>query len=327
MKNPTYCLRGRFLFTIVFLLSLFSSQGCKKSDKTSTETIRLGVMSSMDFVPFALALEQGYYDSIGLKVEVVPFFSANERDVALQSGQIDATVTDYTGAVLQVSGGIKAKMLMSLDGIFTWVGRRNGMRDYKDASFAVSNKTVIDYITDALVEETIPEILPIRKVEVNKIPLRLEMLRKGEIDATVLPDPFTTMAELESDIYTIANTQEIGRCVTCILVLDEYAQKNSDALNKLVEGYNWAVDNLTKIPRTTIDEVINTYAGAPELIAPLISLPPYRKATAPVEKDVQSAIDWLNRQEALTRPIQAKELIGTWLSPSSDSSTSTTDAQ
>lgn len=307
-------IRSTALFVAAYLAVMILGASCQPHKEKTSSVIRLGVMSSMDFLPFALAEELGYYDSLGLEVEVVPFFSANERDVALQNGQIDATVTDYTGAVLQKAGGVDAAMLMSLDGVFTWVGKKPNWVDYQGASVAVSNKTVIDYVTDLLLHKKGPDAVTIRKTEVNKIPLRLEMLRSGEIDASVFPDPFTTIATSEGALFALANTQDIERKVTCLFVQNQFARENQEAIGHLVEGYNKAVDELPHIDRTLINEVLIKHSGANEKIAPLIRLPRYQKATPPRVEDVKDAIRWLEEQGALVPgAVAEKDLISTFL--------------
>ena len=57
----------------------------------------LGIMPSVDYLPIAIASEQGFFDD---SVELVRFSSPMERDAALQTGSVDGSITDYMSAML-----------------------------------------------------------------------------------------------------------------------------------------------------------------------------------------------------------------------------------
>ena len=70
----------------------------EKDENPDRQQFSLGVMASVDYLPFAVALDKGIYDSLGLDLRLEHFFSPVERDAALQGGVLDGTVTDYTSA-------------------------------------------------------------------------------------------------------------------------------------------------------------------------------------------------------------------------------------
>ncbi|MBF0953231.1 MAG: hypothetical protein HXK18_06865, partial [Alloprevotella tannerae] len=81
---------GRFLPLLLLVLIFAACAPKKKSqDATSSPSLTIGAMSSMDFLPFAVAQETGIYDSLGLKLDFVHCFSANDRDAALKAGKLD----------------------------------------------------------------------------------------------------------------------------------------------------------------------------------------------------------------------------------------------
>ncbi len=90
------------LCTIVLLTSCAGKTSDNKQDaKENNQQLTIGVMSSMDYLPLAVAEREGYFKQEGIDVKIEKFYSANERDAAFQSGNIDGTVIDYTGAILQ----------------------------------------------------------------------------------------------------------------------------------------------------------------------------------------------------------------------------------
>ena len=144
------------LYTCLTLLLLTACKGKKEQHEiyTDLQPLKLGAMSSMDYLPFVIADRQGIYDSLGLDLTIVKFFSANDRDAAFQSGNIDGTVIDYTGAALQHANGIPLAIVMENDGYFHLISGRNShissIEQLKGKNIAVSRNTVIEYSTDQI---------------------------------------------------------------------------------------------------------------------------------------------------------------------------------
>ena len=67
----------------------------------------------------------------------------------------------------------------------------SSVADLNGRKIAISRNTIIDYITDTLVGDT---AVKVKKVEVKKMPLRMQMLLNNEIDAATLPEPLASYA-------------------------------------------------------------------------------------------------------------------------------------
>ena len=96
------------VLSAIILLSTCSSG--KKQENKEIPAITIGVMPSMDYLPLAIAQREGYFEKHGVKVTIEKFLSANQRDVAFQSGSVDGGVTDYTSAALLKAGGFDMKL-------------------------------------------------------------------------------------------------------------------------------------------------------------------------------------------------------------------------
>ena len=101
MKRP-------ILFFWFILFFLYSCQS-KKGDSsflplTELQPLTLGMMPTLDGLPFHIAKTQGIYDSLGLDLTILSFNSANDRDAAFQTRKIDGMITDYPSAVRRRTG-------------------------------------------------------------------------------------------------------------------------------------------------------------------------------------------------------------------------------
>ena len=65
----------------------------------------------------------------------------------------------------------------------------DAISDLRGKHIGLSSNTLIDYATERALVDAKGKPLPYTRVEVQKIPIRLEMLRSGELDAAILPEP------------------------------------------------------------------------------------------------------------------------------------------
>jgi NitT/TauT family transport system substrate-binding protein len=280
------------LTVLLFILSVLLS--CTKREQT--DVLVLGVMPSMDYLPLAVAAEKGFLDKAGLKLTIKKFYSAVERDAAFQSGNVDGTVIDYTGAILQSAGGIDLKIVSACDAPFyIAVGKNTGITDIsglKGKKVAVSQNTVIDYCIDKALAHAGFLASDIEKAEINRIPLRFELLDNGKIDATALPGPFAAKALSTGNALITSNT-ELGFAITGIVFSGKALKSKRALIKKMYEAYDLGAEyirthGIDDIKGTLIDEM-----GFAEEDLKYAVISYYNDALAPSEEDIASAAEWL----------------------------------
>lgn len=306
--------------SISFLLSLSLLLSCSAGKKKNSETLKLtvGVMSSMDYFPLAVAQEKGYFAEQGVEVTLQKFYAPNDRDAALQSGNLDGTILDYTGGAIQRAGGILLQFTSQCDGTFALMaGKDSGIasiNDLKGKNLAVSRNTVIDFCSDMALEKGGLSDADINKSEINKIPLRLEMLRNGKIDATMLPDPFASMAK-QSGNTSILTMNELGFHVTGIAFHEKSIREKAEAIKKFYIAYNKAIEDIQMQLATDFrDLLIQEIGFSPETIDSVV-LPCYTKATLPQESDLSATLTWLKNRNLLTPDFDMQSLVAPGLIP------------
>lgn len=299
----------------VILLSLVGCGGKSTRGNKEALSLRLGAMSSVDYVPFAIAEHMGINDSLGLDVEMIKFFSANDRDAAFRIGEIDGTVIDFTGAALQHAGGIPLALVMKHDGVFELMAKGfDSLEGLKGKRIAISRNTVIEYATDRILAEAGLSESDITKIEINKIPLRMEMLLAGEIDGSVFPDPFALISKSKGATALIS-TKSMGFSVTGTMFTAEAIETKAEAIRTLLHGYNLAVDYMRTHPRSTWMHVLVEDAGFPQEVAERVVLPEYTHAQLPEPKDMEATIAWLKAKGLVPDSYNGEGLIESSLLP------------
>ena len=283
-------------YLTLFLLAVSLFQSCKQEKPQNINVLTIGAMSSMDFVPIAVAKKMNFFEQNGVNVSIEKFYSANDRDAAFQSGNIDGTVIDYTGAILQLAGGIPLKLTSACNAPFAIVSSPESniksVEELSGSTIAVSRNTVIDFCVDmALFSKGLSEI-DIQKTEINKIPLRLEMMMKGDIQATALPDPFITIAT-ENGCSVITDMQQLGYQVTGIMFSQKTIGDKKDAIKAFYKSYNQAVEYIKTHSIDNIRDILISDVGFPENLIEKIKLPQYTLAQAPHIEDIHAVTHWL----------------------------------
>lgn len=280
-------------FISAFLASAFLLSSCgggaSEQKQEVNDKLVVGVMPSVDHLPLLMGIEQHYFDSLGLDLELTPFTSPMERDAALQAGEIDGTISDYTTIMIQQSKGLPVQMLFATNGMFEMlVGAESGIKtiqDLKSKRIGLSSNTVIEYATDEMLSRAGLQPSDVEKVEVQKIPLRLEMLAKGEIDAAVLPQPFVGLG-LTRGLTILSASNEAQTFPITGLAIDTVRTKDkATALDKLVQGYNLAVDYLNSTDKAQWAPIAARLLKVDEQVILSAGFSSFNKAQSPLAVD------------------------------------------
>lgn len=143
------------LFSAVFLLIAQPAISGEKSPK-----IRFGTLPVLQALPVYVAQDKGFFGSDGLDVELIPFNTAAEKDIALAAGSIDGYFGDLlTPIVLKGNGRDVFIVAANYDTrfdrrMFAVLGKPGGpyktISDLASVPIGISSNTVIDYVTERL---------------------------------------------------------------------------------------------------------------------------------------------------------------------------------
>ena len=126
---------------LIFCILLFFLYSCQRKKgesvflpSTELQPLTLGILPTLDGLPFHIAKAQGIYDSLGLDITILPFNSANDRDAAFQTQSIDGMITDYLSAVTQQAiHHTDLGIILKNDGYFCFiVSKENGIHQLQE---------------------------------------------------------------------------------------------------------------------------------------------------------------------------------------------------
>ncbi len=290
------------ILIFISIVSLLASAltGCAPASPAKNEpevknTLTVGLTPAVDAIPFIIAKENGYFEKQGLDIQFEVFKSAKDRDAAFQSGALDGALSDIVGVCLYQNGGFDVKITSMTDGDFLFVaGKDSGiqsMQALKGKKVALSEKTVIEYTLDKMLEKNGIKPEEIEKVAIPAIPVRLEMLKNNQVDAALLPEPFATFA-LKDGALLLDTAYSEGM----FPAVSVFTQKAIDAKGKEISAfyaaYDEAVEYVNKTPIAEYEAIVIKTIGYPEDMKGKIELPEYRKTILPTDSELAAAIDW-----------------------------------
>lgn len=306
------------LFALLFLPILFLASGCSGESKQELDPLRIGLMPDTDSVPFIIAQEKGYFAAEGLTVKLEPFKSAMDRDSALQSGNLDGAVSDLLAVAFARDGGFDVKVTSMTDGSYKLIAapetKTPTVKELAGKEVAVSRNTIIEYVTDNILEHNGMSGDDIKKVVIPQIPTRLELLQSGKLSAATLPEPMASIAVYNGCRF-ITGSDELGINPGVILFTGESTKDKQKEIKALYRAYNKAVSYLNNTDRNEYIDLVVEKSGFPPAAKESLVLPVYHEASLPKEQDVADCIAWLKNKGLIKDSYEYADLVLNMLQP------------
>ena len=264
--------------------------------------LKIGIMPAVDSAPILLAEKMGYFKDLGLDIDIQVYNNAANRESALQSGELDGTMTDLIAFVNSVQNGLDIKITTSTDGSFPFLLKK-GFVDQKKIKIGMMEVSVSNFLSDQFLKDK----YEMEKVFINEIPARLEMVKAGQLDMANLPEPIASMGELgglEKVVYT--NTDDF---MPEAMVFTAKALKEKEkAIEAFHQAYNKAVTDIKGNDEEARDVLIEKLALKPE-IKKLITLPEYHMARVPDEAYINKVIGWVEEVQKIDITVPYDQMI------------------
>ncbi|MBN2502349.1 MAG: ABC transporter substrate-binding protein [Anaerolineales bacterium] len=304
----------------ILLGSLLSACG---GSPTEPQSLRIAVLPILDALPMHVALERGYFAEHNLEVELVTVNSGPERDQLMQAGQVDGMINEivsvlfYNQQEIDVVAVRFARAATADSAVFSIVAAPGSgiesVADLAGVEIGISEATVIDYMTDRVLQKAGLSPDEIKTVAIPRIPDRLALLQSGELAAATLPDPATSMALLQGATLIIDDSTlpEVGTSVITFSV--EAVENKPEAIRGFLTAIEQAVADINAEP-TGFNQMLAEKGLVPPPLLEGYSLPPYVTASVPSEALWQDAIAWASEKGLIsTEPSYAESVDDSFL--------------
>ncbi len=309
MKKAKTQLIHSVLIVLGFMFIL-STIGCSDSSKKNSSglgtSLKVGVMPDTGATPFIIAKEMGFFENID--VDITLFRNAQNRDAALATGELHGASTDVLAAIFYEDGGLSMQITSYTESDYRMVSspkkRAEELKGSKVVA-GISKDTVIDFTTSLIGGTYNMDIVP---VILPQIPVRLEMLRNGELDVATLPEPLATAA-IVSGGESIASTIELDLYPGVMVFSKKFIQDNPEAIEAFYDGYDRAVEYINSTPQSEYYDIVAKALDFPDSVASVMTFPEFSPASLPQPKDFDPVMEWAIKQGLTTSRYSVTDLI------------------
>ena len=243
---------------VIFALAcavLFNFNKKDSKDGEDLETVRLAeVAHSIFYAPMYVAIEEGYFEEVGIDIELSLANGADKVSAAVLSGDADIGFAGSEATIYVYNGGEK-------DYLKTFARLTQ-----KDGSFIVAREGIKDFTLDDLVGKTIiggraggmPEMTlewalsdagidPKRDVDIDTSVAFSAMSSAfigGTGDFVALFEPNALELEKEGYGYVVASLGELGGVVpyTAFFARDSYLNENKELIDNFEKAIQKGID-------------------------------------------------------------------------------------
>jgi NitT/TauT family transport system substrate-binding protein len=283
----------RFTKVGVLALAAFALGGA--AAPVAAAPVKFGVLSDVDSLPYLIARDEGLYQAVGVDVTLVPFQSPVERDAAFQSGAVDGVVGDVLGAALAVDHGFPVSIVAATDGRYLLLGGPNAkeaaVKDLANVPVAGSTNTVIHYLVDKFLTSAGVAPGEVKLVAIPKMPIRLEMLVGGQVDAAGLPEPMATVAQARG-AKVLATSDGLGADPGVVLFSKAFVAAHPADVAAFLKAGAQAGQKVNAAPEK-YRLYLTTHAGFPDEAAWNFKFVTYRPLRVPSDDAVNAITSWM----------------------------------
>jgi len=271
-----------------------------------------------------VAQQEGLFEKNGIKVEFIPVASAAERDQVFASGQVDGMINDSISTlfynqeqpqiqIVRMARTATSEMpqyqvLASPKSGFTSV------QDLKGVEIGISQGTVIEYVTERLLEAEgfTPE--EIKSIAVPKIADRMTLLESGELKAATLPDPLSSLASQQGAILMVDDTRHPEYGYSVYSFSKKLIDENPEAVRSFLAVIEAATNQINAEP-TKWDNLLTEKQLVPAPLVGKYTIPVYPSASVPTQAQWDDVLAWAKAKGLVKNDVSYQESVNPGLLP------------
>lgn len=206
------------------------------------QTLTIGVLPAESAIPIILAKEEGFFEKQGLTVELKSFTSPNDRNVAVQAGELDGTISDVMTEATFKQNGIDMTITSDILENFKILASPNSgiteMKGLADKKITLVPNFILEYIMDQFAQEN---DFTYDIVDIASFSARSEALLNDQVDGAVYTEPQASMLAAQGAIV-LGSSKEAGIKGGTLQFMDEVIQNRPQDLTAFYTAYNEAID-------------------------------------------------------------------------------------
>jgi len=320
--------RATLSLSVLATLSAFALTACSTSTSTpsasgsagatasvAAPTLRVGTLQTDDLLPLWVAENQGFIKNAGLNVTITTFQSAQDQIAAVTAGQIDAIMTDMVVGAQLTAGGTPMRYVTVMQGAPAGVvaGANTGITTaagLAGVATGCASPTILEYIYDKALGDAGVPADQIKTTEIKSLPVRLQMLTAGQIQAAALPWTLFQLAVAQGAVPVLGLDQVGGYTSTVFTISQKWLDQPgaAAAVPTLLNVWNQGVATINADPNAQ-RALLADKANLPSPLDTTYPVRQYPQAGPPPAQQVTDVLNWMTSKGYLTSPLTASDLI------------------
>ena len=287
-------------------------------------TLKIAVLPIIDTLPMYVAEAEGLFAKYGVTVEFIPVASAPERDQLLAAGQADGTINETLSVMMFNKDAVQMQAvryaLRPYEGyghFFILASAKSGITDaqgLKGVEIGVSQGTVIEYVTERLLQAEGLTADEIKTIAVPKIPDRMALLASGELSAGVLPDPLASLAISQGAVKVLDDSLHHEYGFSVISFRKEVIDANPEAVRAFLAAIEEASD-MINLDSSKYTSLLSDKGLVPPPLLGAFQIPPFPDQAVPTEAEWADALAWAKEKGMLTVDVSYADSVNASLLP------------
>jgi NitT/TauT family transport system substrate-binding protein len=253
-----------------------------------------------------IAQDVGLFDKHNIAVEILPAGSAPKRDEMINAGQADGMVNEVVSTIFYNRDATQVQIVRyartaTPDSpiFFILASDQSGIstvNQLKDIEIGVSKGTVIEYLTDRLLQAEGFREDEIKTIAVPDIGQRMALLGSGELNAAMLPDPLASLVMQQGAVLVIDDSSHPEYSHSTISFRKSFIDENPDAVRSFLAAWEDAVKLINSDPQYYADLMVAKELVPPPLVEKF-PVPLFVTADVPSQDQWDDCIDWVNEND------------------------------
>jgi len=200
---------------------------------------------------------------------------------------------------------------------FILASAQSGITDaqgLKGIEIGVSQGTVIEYVTERLLQAEGLTADEIKTIAVPKIPDRMSLLASGELSAGVLPDPLASLAVSQGAVKVLDDSLHPEYGFSVISFRKEVIDAHPDAVKAFLAAIEEASD-LINLDSSKYTSLLSDKGLVPPPLLGTFEIPPFPDQGVPTEAEWLDALTWAKEKGMLTADVSYADSVNASLLP------------
>ena len=304
------------LLSLVIVLSACSQQ--------TIGMLRIAVLPIIDTLPMFVAQQEGLFEKHGVNVEFIPVASAPERDQLIAAGAADGTINETLAVMLFNKEDIQMQIVRYAlrpteenGHFFILASNESGISSIdglKGVEIGVSQGTVIEYVTERLLQADGFTTEDIKTIAVPKIPDRMALLASGELEAGVMPDPLASLVVSQGGVIVADDSNHPEYGFSVISFRKDMIEANPEAIKGFLAAIEEATGMLNAEP-AKYKTLLSEQKLVPPPLLEAYQIPVFPPASVPSTDEWYDALSWLQDKGILTTDVSYLDSVNGILLP------------